>query len=399
MKLPRRILSRRFFNKRNVTRAVIGYAALLGVVAWAGAELLLRSRTHWVKGDFVAMRRSRKGAGVLLPPSQETLSRGLIGIVPVVSSVEDVKRGGGDIHALLGPPYRAGGLVRRDVLAKRGELPATALVWASSFVYNGTPAQLGVGYEDVQVASPIGKLPAWHIPPARGERDCVVVVVHGHGGQRAQELRMLPALLETGAGVLYTTFRNADGAPRVGQGYLSLGEYEAGDVVAALAWAQAAGYRRAILYGFSMGGNIVLSALDLPSPLPVVGVMLDSPALEWRGIMQFQAGRYRVPRFIARPGLRLAQRIFTRRTGVRFEDVDQLAAAPRLKVPALLWQGTRDRTVPIAQADAFAAARPDLVEYHRVEGGKHIRCWNVEPEQYDAQLKGFVARVLGGDVR
>ena len=60
-------------------------------------------------------------------------------------------------------------------------------------------------------------------------------------------------------------------------------------------------------------------------------------------------------------------------------------------------EGTRDRTIPIAQSDALARARPDLVEYHRVEGAKHIRTWNVDPKAYDAALEGFVARVLNGE--
>ena len=63
-------------------------------------------------------------------------------------------------------------------------------------------------------------------------------------------------------------------------------------------------------------------------------------------------------------------------------------------MPLLLWHGTRDRTIPLAQAQALAAARPDLVEFHRVEGAKHIRTWNISPKEYDGQLEAFVSRVL-----
>lgn len=368
--------------------AGVGYGLLLLTAAFVGADITLRSKTRWVKGTFVPV--GRRGNSVYLPASPETLSQGAVGVVPIRPN-----RG----HAVLGEPRMAGTLVRRDIQAERGVLPNGALAWVSTFVYNGTPAQLGVPFEPVGVPSPAGPLPCWHVPPTGENRDAVVVVMHGHGGQKAQGLRSLPALRDTGAGVLYATFRNAYGAPSTRPGYLTLGDREAEDLVAALAWAKAAGYRRAVLYGFSMGGNIVLSALRdtfQPLPLPVTGVILDSPALDWRATIEWQARRVGLPVFMARRVGRLVQRIVTHRSGQDFDAVDQLAAASRLRLPVLLFHGTRDRTVPVAQADAMAAARPDLIEYHRVEGAKHIRCWNIDPHRYDTPLQTFIRRVLPG---
>lgn len=366
--------------------AVLAYAGVLAAGAVVGADITLRSKTRWVKGDFVPV--GRRGNTVWLPTSREALSRGVVGVVPLRPN-----RG----HALLGPGRLVGTLVRREIGEERGVLPHGALAWVSSFVYNGTPAQLGVAYEDTVVSTPVGDMPAWHIPPAGDERDGVVIVIHGHGGQRSQALRMLPALRRTGTGALFVTFRNAFGAPRVGPGYHTLGDQEAEDVLAALAWAREAGYRRAVLYGFSMGGNIALSVLRSrhePFPVPVTGVMLDCPALEWRGVIRWQARRFGFPAPVARHLARAVETLVTWRSGQDFAAVDQLAAAPTFKVPILLWHGTGDRTIPVGQADALAAARPDLVEYHRVEGGKHIRCWNLDPHKYDLTLEAFIERVL-----
>jgi len=375
-------------RRRALAWAALGYAALLGVATLVGAEITLRSKTRWVKGAFVPV--GRRGTSVYLPASPETLSRGVIGIVPLRPN-----RG----HAILGPARIVGTLVQRDIGEERGVVPNGALAWASSFVYNGTPAQLGVEYQNTAVSTPLGDMPAWHIPPTSGERDAVVIVVHGHGGQRSQALRMLPALRRTGTGSLFVTFRNAHGAPRTETGYHTLGDGEAEDVLAALEWAREAGYRRAVLYGFSMGGNIVLSVLrprHEPFPIPVLGVMLDCPVLDWRATIRWQGQRYGLPSFVAGHVATFVQYLVTRRSGQDFGAVDQLAAAPGFKVPILLWHGTRDRTIPVGQADALAQARPDLVEYHRVEGGKHIRCWNIDPEKYDAALEGFVERLLTG---
>ncbi|BDP41073.1 alpha/beta hydrolase [Deinococcus aetherius] len=385
---PRLLDCLRHIRKRRVAAwAALGYAALLAVGAFVGAEITLRSKTRRVKGTFVPV--GRRGNSIYLPASPETLSRGVIGIVPLRPN-----RG----HAILGPAKIVGTLVRREVQEEHGVLPNGALAWASTFVYNGTPAQLGVPYQSTAVHTPLGDMPAWHIPPVSGERDAIVIVVHGHGGQRSQALRMLPALRRTGAGSLFVTFRNAYGAPRSGNGFHTLGDEEAEDVLAALQWAREAGYRRAVLYGFSMGGNIVLSVLRdkfQPLPLPVLGVMLDCPVLDWRATIRWQGQRYGLPPLVARHVATFVQYVVTRRSGQDFDAVDQIKAAPGFRVPILLWHGTRDRTIPVAQADALAAARPDLVEYHRVEGAKHIRCWNLDPAKYDGALEEFVARVLG----
>jgi len=367
--------------------AVLGYAGLVCTGALIGAQILLRARSRWVPGEFVPV--VRRGNDVLLPFSRETLSRGVVGIMPLLPN-----KG----HAVLGPPSRDTALVRRTVQHERGVLPHGSLAWVSTFVYNGTPMQLGVAYEDVAVQTEVGEMPAWHIPAVSGERDAVVIVIHGHGGHKAQGLRALPALRRSGAASLFVTFRNAQGAPRVGRGTLTLGDKEAEDLTAALRWAAGAGYKRALLFGFSMGGNIVLSALRPkhgPLALPVPGVLLDSPALDWLDVARANGRRYHLPAFMAAHMAGVVKWLVTRFGGQNFAAVDQLAAAPTFTHPILLFHGDRDRTIPVTQSDALAAARPDLVEYHRVEGAKHIRCWNIDPEKYDAAVEGFIGRVLG----
>ena len=249
----------RFTPKRRIVGwAAVGYAAVIFVGALVGAQIMLRARSQWVPGEFVPVLR--RGNDVLLPVSPETLSRGVVGIVPLLPN-----KG----HAVLGTHTLSGTLARRTVQQERGVLPTGSLAWVSSFVYNGTPAQLGTEFEDTHVQTDVGEMPAWHIPATSGERDAIAVVIHGHGGHRAQGLRALPALRRSGLASLFVTFRNAHGAPRVGRGYLTLGDQEAEDVTAALRWAHEMGYKRALLYGFSMGGNIALSALrPRHGPLP-----------------------------------------------------------------------------------------------------------------------------------
>ncbi|WP_261663347.1 alpha/beta hydrolase [Deinococcus sp. Marseille-Q6407] len=370
---------------RTLAIAAGAYVTLVALGALVGAEVLLRSKSRWIKGSFMLV--ARRGGKLLMPPLPESLSRDVLGVVPL----NPVKG-----HALVGHVERRGPYVERPVLEESGVIQPGWISWVSSFVYNGTPAQLGADYENVVVQTPIGDLPAWHVPSPGDERDLIVIQIHGHGGQRSQGLRTLKAVQRTGAGQLFVTFRNAFDAPRVGKGYLSLGDVEAEDVLSALVWARGAGYKQAILYGYSMGGNIALSVLRphfWPHPLPVRGVVLDSPALEWRDIIRRQARRGGLPQFIARPVGRMIERLVTYRSGQNFDTVDQLAAAPRFRVPILLFHSPSDKTVPFWQAQALAEARPDLVEFHSVEGARHIRTWNIDPERYEAALESFLQRV------
>ncbi|MFD1731038.1 hypothetical protein ACFSC4_08080 [Deinococcus malanensis] len=64
----------------------------------------------------------------------ETLSRGVVGIVPIRPN-----RG----HAVLGEAKVKGTLAFRPIQEERGVLPNGSVAWVSTFVYNGTPAQLG----------------------------------------------------------------------------------------------------------------------------------------------------------------------------------------------------------------------------------------------------------------
>lgn len=379
--------------KRKIAKwGAVGYVAVVIAGAFIGAEIALRSKTKWVKGTFVPV--GRRGNAVYLPASPETLSKGVIGMVPIKPN-----RG----HAMLGEAKLAGTVVRREILRERGRIPDGSIAWASTFVYNGTPSQLGVEFENTVVHTDVGDMPAWFIPHlhshhAGHRKDAIAIVIHGHGGQRAQALRMLPTLMESGVASLFVTFRNAYGAPRIGKGYLSLGDQEAEDVLHALQWAKERGFKRAILYGFSMGGNIALCAVQRQDrwPIPVTGVILDCPAMEWRDVMYSQGERYGLPKFLAGPVARLTELIVTKRSGQNFDTVDQLAAAPKFTLPMLLFHGTRDRTIPVRQSDRLAELRPDLVEYHRVEGAKHIRCWNISPRQYNEALLGFIQKVLPG---
>jgi fermentation-respiration switch protein FrsA (DUF1100 family) len=143
--------------------------------------------------------------------------------------------------------------------------------------------------------------------------------------------------------------------------------------------------------GFSMGGGITLAFLRYSALAPLIsGVVLDSVPLEWRSLIRHFARRYSL-----RPFASLVERLTILKSGQDFDAIDHLSVADRFVTPMLLIHGSADTTVPVTHTERLAHARPDIVEYHRVEGAEHVRTWNVDPERYETVLTRFVGRVLG----
>ena len=91
----------------------------------------------------------------------------------------------------------------------------------------------------------------------------------------------------------------------------------------------------------------------------------------------------------------MAKRIVAYRLGLAsLDELDATQYPASLRAPTLLFEGTRDTTIPIGPGTAFARAHPDIVTYVLVRGAEHTQSWNVNPIAYDARLTAFLTRVL-----
>ncbi len=96
--------------------------------------------------------------------------------------------------------------------------------------------------------------------------------------------------------------------------------------------------------------------------------------------------RDNVPGFLKGWGKALA----TFRFGVEWAALDQVAGASELRTPLLAIHGTADARVPVDLSDAFAAARPDLITYLRVEGAGHLEAFVTDPAGVRVAIDGFL---------
>ncbi len=241
----------------------------------------------------------------------------------------------------------------------------------------------GLGFEPVRAPGDLGPLPAWLID---GRRSTWVIIVHGRGtDRRTQALRMIPRLVESGYPVLVVSYRNDDGAPKDPSGLRSWGLTEWRDLDAAVRLAEREGARDYFLVGHDLGAEVVSTFLHESDRVGnVLGVVFDSPALDLECTMDYGSGP--VKRFVDELGQQLARIRF----GMEWSELDQVARADQFDVPILALHGARDETIPIEITEAFAAARPDLVQFLRFEQGGHGDLWNVDTARYEAAVMSFV---------
>src|SRR3954465_13987055 len=182
--------------------------------------------------------------------------------------------GGGGGHGRVGEVIdhdeEARTVTRRLLGVDSGRMREGPARW-NQYFYAGTPAALGLPFEEVAVPTELGDMPAWFVPaaPRVPPRDTWAILVHGRGATREECLRALPVLHRLGFPALVVSYRNDPGAPRSRGGRYHLGDAEWLDVEAALLVASERGAAEVVLVGWSMGGAIALQGVTrswLPRP-------------------------------------------------------------------------------------------------------------------------------------
>ena len=299
-----------------------------------------------------------------------------------------------DGHARLGPVVTSdrNTVVREVIEVTRGKLRAGIRCYSSSHFFEGDPRSArGLDFTEVMVPTPLGDMPAWLVPSTIDgpPSDTWIITVHGRGAPRGESLRILPTLAASGHPTLSITYRNDLGAPSSFDRRFHLGDTEWEDLRCAIEFARSQGAKDVILYGWSMGGAIVLTLLRRWKHEGFVrSVILDCPVVDWTATLQQNARQLAVPAAWTWTALRLVER----RLRLRLADLDQRPFAPDLDVPVLLFVDQDDLTVAPGPTIEFGAARPDLVELVVTREAGHCRGWNQDAAAYESAVRSFLAQ-------
>jgi pimeloyl-ACP methyl ester carboxylesterase len=260
--------------------------------------------------------------------------------------------------------------------------------------YYSTPSELHLPWENVLIGSPAGPCPAWLFP---GESSTWVIQVHGRGVTRAECLRAVPVFHSLGMANLVVSYRNDGEAPRSKGGSYALGASEWRDVDAAISYALRHGATRVLLMGWSMGGAVALqTAVSSAHREAIAGLVLDSPVVDWRTVLRFQAREEGIRDPLPALAMNaLSSPLTARLSGsefvIPFDKLDMVARADELSVPILVLHSEDDGFVPADASHALAKARPDLVTMPRFTGARHTKIWNYDQIGWTSAITDWTA--------
>jgi len=252
-------------------------------------------------------------------------------------------------------------------------------------------SSLGLDFSTVQIASPLGDMPAWYVPASGSTW---AVMVHGKGGLRREFLRTIPLVHEAGMPALVITYRNDLGNPQDPVPQFGYGATEWPDLQAAVDYATSHGAQKVLLYADSMGASVTAAYLQHSDHVPAVtGIVMDAPMLSFSDAVDLGASRTSIPVV----GLPVpdsltwtAKQIAGKQYGIDWSALDYAGDTSWVTVPVLVVHGDRDPTAPLATSQRLAAANPDRVTLVVVPTAAHLESWNTDRARYESVVSAFL---------
>jgi uncharacterized protein len=252
----------------------------------------------------------------------------------------------------------------------------------------GTPADLGLAYEDVTFASAEDGIPlrGWYLP-AGGER--AVILLHGLDGERWARRPSLPdkaqRYVQAGFDVLTFDLRahGESGGERLGLGWL-----ERRDVQGATMFLEQRGIPpHAIgVHGHSYGAaTALLSAAAVPD---IGAVIADSAFAAQLPLLDQEIQRKTGLPALFTPGIAAFASLFY---GLDLQAMAPVLAVPQVAPrPILFIHGTADSRIPAENSRLLRAASHNPEDsLWLVAGAEHVEAFTTQPEEYTARMLRF----------
>jgi pimeloyl-ACP methyl ester carboxylesterase len=401
-------LSSRALSLEGVTAvATVGFALLVGYDGSPGWRIVRVLAVLAVgTGCVIAMTRTagRWRGGLAMPIGMFVLAVGF-GFIPHLVKADEILLGVvGAIEVVLGMilviagwtvATRGLGWIRRGLSAGVVAL----LTIATSYVIaipvaatnvpdstiDGTPADVGLAYETVELVSPQGvRLAGWYVPSTNG---AAVALLHGAGSTRSSALAQAAVVASHGFGVLLVDARGHGESEGRAMDFGWHGDDDIAAATAYLADRPDVDSNRIGLIGLSMGGEEALGATatnPLVRAVVAEGATARSAADEsWlsdefglRGALQEQIEKVQdvVTDLLTDAGAPTSSRDAVARSN----DVRYLLIAAG--------------TVPEEESAArdVAAADPERVTVWVVPGAGHTAGLAVAPDEWEARVIAFL---------
>jgi len=220
------------------------------------------------------------------------------------------------------------------------------------------------------------KLSAWYVPPRNGT---VIILAHGHGGNRTAMLQPAVVMAAAGYGVFMFDFRSHGES---GGDYTTIGEIEVLDLEAAVDWVDAQPDVEHIgAVGLSMGGAVVVRVAAEDQRIEAASIESAFPSL--RDAIMHRSSQFSPVAQVT--ALQTMNNLGVDVSGVRPID-DLCDISPR---PLLLIYGTADETMPADTPQRMAAAACEPSDLILVEGMRHQQYMTYDADAYSEIITIF----------
>jgi pimeloyl-ACP methyl ester carboxylesterase len=260
---------------------------------------------------------------------------------------------------------------------------------APRIIEQGSPADFGISYRDINIPTRRGKrLFAWWLPATNSSP--TIILLHGWGSNAELMLPLAVPLHHAGMNVLLLDARNHGRSDA--DNFSSMPRF-AEDVSEAMDWVKHQGNLQndqIVLLGHSVGAAAVLLEASRRHDIAAVISLATFAHPEW--MMRRYLGRVPLPRLFVNGVLRYVERVI----GHRYEAIAPMHTTCLVKCPVLLVHGTADETVPMSDALAIRDQcnrdqyNKNSIELLLIEGADHDSVDKIE--EHADQLIEFLAR-------
>ena len=264
--------------------------------------------------------------------------------------------------------------------------PPKILCKKDHFVYCGDPSEQNLAFENFKIPTTDGlELSGWWIPAlsSRG----IIVMSHGHGGDRREGMRYARALHNSGFSIVTFDYRSSD--PNHDH-FDSMDYFERRDLLKVIDYAASKGSQKIGILGFSQGSatGIITMALD---PRIEIGLFEGSYANAANVIAYGASSQFKVPRF---PLVDLALWFFEARTSANLSDMNPSSyigkIAPR---PVMIFHATQDPIVPFSHAEELVKSSPSIKTWF-FKDTVHAKAWQFDTKLAENLVINFFSTVM-----
>jgi len=337
-----------------------------------------------IKGDFsiVKVEKSSEGLAVYLPVNADTECLGDL------SLFWNSRKG----HAIVRrtPSGDSIELRRFEVIANLGEqVKATGDAWISGWL-GDQPEHFGFSSVQNLTSMPNGTR------AFISEQDSLTWVIHVHGRKATYAETLRNAILFHQHGFSQLAISHLSDSPPNGIGTRRsrLGSAEWTQIAEAIEFAKSKGAEKIILFGWSLGGMMVNQYLSKAAVAKeVVGVILDSPLLDYRSTLKVQAVR---AGYHEAMGDLIADTItnskLLRALGFKNIAVDEISALGKsipVQLPTVLFYSLNDGYIAMDGVFRYQELN-SKVSLKEIPGARHCRLFNEDKESYQRAIEDFL---------